>query len=187
MQSKSRSTDLGARRAMNNPTMRASGNRRSSTCFTALKWQPVMSTSSTTKMVWGGRLGQALVELIVGGVTPPADGLQQLQHAIVVERIALCLRRWNRDEGDFGVSLDCGTKDCRCLQDRALFVLPLRGPTLVHRLLEVEDQLVGLAVGMPLARSVFTCVVANVLRVQIVMIRKCQGIDLEYALSQELP
>ena len=60
-------------------------------------------------------------------------------------------------------------------------------PALVHGLLDVVDQLVGLAVGMPFARSVFTCVVANVLRVQIVMIWKRQGIDLENALSQELP
>ena len=96
----------------------------------------------------------------------------------------LCFGWRHRDKSDLCIYFDGTPENCCHFINSDLFITPLRSVTSFQGLLEVENKLVGLAKRVPLARSVFTRVITDVIRVQIKMIWTGETIYLLNALTQ---
>ena len=85
------------------------------------------------------------------------NGAEHSCHSIIVKRIAAGLRRRHGHEHVWGwILAQCAPERGGRLNKRRLLVWPLEFALAVERLLEVQDQLIGLAVRVAFASCVLT-------------------------------
>ena len=116
------------------------------------------------------------------------DRAKHLGEPAVVEPMVLGFRRWDRYEGQ---AVECllvqRSSKCVCGRSNCPFLVPpFWASAAVNWLLEIEDQVVGRAVGKSLTCRVFTEEVADVILGQIPVVRPCQIVDLSEATGKDV-